>query len=814
MKPVTSLVEALTLEEKVRLLTGRDLWSTSPIEKIGLRSIIVSDGPAGVRGTNWDERDPSLNFPSGSALAASWDLVLARRYGAALAAEARRKGVDVVLGPTVNLQRSPFGGRNFECFGEDPVLTADLAAAYVGGLQDHGVAAAVKHYVANDSETDRFTVDVRVAERVLREVYLLPFEKAVRESGAWLVMSSYNGVNGATMTENPLLETPLATEWGFDGVVISDWMAVRSLEAARAAQDLVMPGPDGPWGEALIAAVRRGEIDEAVVDRKVIRILTLAQRVGALSETPHQMSAEDGAALAREVAVEGTVLLENRDELPWDPARLKSVAVIGENAAWARTQGGGSAGVAPTRTVSPLDGVRAALPGVDVTYSPGAVLNQSVTELPLSGLTNPFTGEPGVRTRFRDASGVEIFAEDRLTTRLIYVGGDAPVSSSHSFELHTSYTPAEAGPVRLGFAVTGRARLYVDDLLFVEQDGPSAGHPLGAALTAAAPATDKWYLAAGRPVELRFVYDIASLGDSVDALFVRVGTQPVGGDDDDLLAEAARAATAADVALVVVGTNSLVESEGVDRESLALPGKQDELVKVVAAANPHTVVVVNSGGPVLLPWRHDVAALLIGHFGGQEFGHAIADVVLGTAEPGGRLAATWPAAETDAPVLDTTPRDGGIDYAEGVHVGHRAWLRQDVAPAYWFGSGRGYADIELLHAEAPETVGAGDTVTVDISLRNRSARPGKEVVQVYASRPDSTFDRPRRWLVGFAAIRLAAGESAEVAVEVPTRLFAHWDGDWCYEPGSYPLGIGTDAVDLPLSVNVTLIEHRSEGAGK
>src|SRR3954453_11029141 len=322
---LTDKLAALTLEEKVQLLTGRDFWTTWPIEKIGLRRILVSDGPSGVRGEVWDERDPSLNLPSATALASSWDPDVARRYGAAAAVEARRKGVDAVLGPTINLHRSPLGGRHFEAFSEDPVLTAELAAAYVTGVQDNGVGATPKHYVANDFETDRFTVDVRADERTLCELYLLAFEKAVTEAHAWLVMSAYNSINGATATENELLQTPLKDEWGFDGVVVSDWTAVRSLESAKAAQDLVMPGPDGPWGEALVAVVRAGEIDESVVDEKVLRLLRLAQRVGALeaSAPAEPVWVEDGVAFTRQAAVEGSVLLENRDELPWDRAALR-----------------------------------------------------------------------------------------------------------------------------------------------------------------------------------------------------------------------------------------------------------------------------------------------------------------------------------------------------------------------------------------------------------------------------------------------------------------------------------------------------------
>jgi beta-glucosidase len=798
---------ALSLEDKVQLLTGRDFWTTWPVEKIGLRRILVSDGPSGVRGETWDERDPSLNLPSATALSSSWDPDIARRYGAAAAVEARRKGVDVVLGPTINLHRSPLGGRHFEAFSEDPVLTADLAAAYVTGMQDNGVGATPKHYLVNDSETDRFTVDVRVGDRALRELYLLAFEKAVTQAHAWLVMSSYNSVNGITATENDLLETPLNREWGFDGVVISDWTAVRSLESARASQDLVMPGPDGPWGEALVRAVRSGEIGEAVIDRKVARILTLAQRVGALGGFPAAGPAwvEDGIAFARHAAIEGTVLLENRGELPWDPPALRSVAVIGDNAAHARTQGGGSATVIPEYTVSPLAGLRAALPGADISYSRGAVVRDGVVELPLAQLTNPVTGEPGLRARFLDSGGAELFAEDRRSSALVWFGGDAPIGRSATVELTTRFTPAESGPVRVGFAAVGHGQVYLDGELIVDEVAESEHTDLGAALMAPPTAAAQVNLTAGTPVELRFEYDLQGrTGPLAELLWLRFGTEPTAADSDELIAAAVEAAAQADVALVVVGTNSAVESEGYDRTSLALPGRQDDLVRAVAAANPRTVVLVNAGSPVLMPWRDQVAAVLVGYFGGQEFGHAVADVLLGAAEPGGRLPTTWPAAEADVPVMSTTPVDGVLDYAEGIHIGYRAWLRQDAAPAYWFGSGQGYTDITVTGVHAPASVTAGEPFRVTVDVENRGQRDGKQVVQLYAERPDSVVDRPVRWLVGFAAARVPAGERTQVLLSVPTRLLAYWQDGWRYEPGTYQLRAGTSAVDLPLAAKVEL----------
>lgn len=375
---------SLSLEQKVRLLTGADFWSLHPEPAIGLRRMVLSDGPAGVRGERWDERDPSANVPSPTALSATWDEARVERTGRLLAAEARRKGVDVLLAPTVNLHRSPYGGRHFECFSEDPLLTARIGVAYVRGVQAGGVGATVKHFVANDSETERFTLDARVDERALRERYLAPFEPIVREAGVWAVMAAYNSINGTTATEHPMLQEILKNEWGFDGVVMSDWFATRTTEpAANAGLDLVMPGPSGPWGDKLVAAVRDGRVPEAAIDDKVLRLLRLAARVAALDDVRPATSAaepwpEDAtAAELRAAAAAGFVLARNTKVdgapvLPLGASTVRRVAVLGPNAEVARTLGGGSATVFPPYTVSPLQGLRAALsPDVEVVHSPG-----------------------------------------------------------------------------------------------------------------------------------------------------------------------------------------------------------------------------------------------------------------------------------------------------------------------------------------------------------------------------------------------------------------------------------------------------------
>ncbi|QUQ63827.1 beta-glucosidase family protein [Kutzneria sp. CA-103260] len=792
------LLSRLSLDEKVRLLTGRDFWSTWPEPKIGLRRILVSDGPSGVRGEVWDERSPSLNLPSATALSSSWDPALARRYGAVAAAEARRKGVDVVLGPTINLHRSPLGGRHFEAFSEDPVLTGDLAAAYVRGLQDNGVGATPKHYVANDYETERFTASSEVSERALRELYLLPFERVVADAGAWLVMSSYNGINGVTATEHELLETPLNSEWGFDGVVISDWTAVRSLAAAEASQDLVMPGPRGPWGEALVAAVRDGRIPEAVVDRKVLRLLRLAARVGALDgvEPPAAPVAEDGVAFAREAAAAGTVLLSNNGLLPLPPS-LRRVAVIGHNARDARTQGGGSATVLPEEVVSLWDGLRAALPDAELTYSLGAVVQQGIAALPLAQITNPATGGPGLLVRFLDEDGRELFREDRLATALVYLGGDVPLDTAATVELSCAWTSDTTGTARVGFAAAGRGRVFVDGELRLEAEAKAVGTDLGASLLSPPSESVPVTVTAGVPIELRVEFDLASGPGLSGTLGITLGREPDDADPADLIAAAARAAADAEVAVVVVGTNSAVESEGFDRTDLNLPGRQDDLVRAVAATGTPTVVVVNSGAPVLLPWADDVAAMLVSWFGGQETGHALADVLLGAVEPGGRLPTTWPRALEDVPVLDVTPVDGVLRYAEDIHIGYRAWLKAGRTPAFPFGAGLGYTSWTLSDLRV-------DGTDVRVSVRNDGDRAGKQVVQVYLSRPDSAVDRPVRWLAAHTSVHIGPGETAEVTIPVPRRAFADWQpGGWHYETGAFQVHVGTSAVDLPLTATMS-----------
>lgn len=822
---LSELVGRLGLEQKVRLLTGADFWSLHPEPAVGLRRLVVSDGPAGVRGELWDERETSANVPSPTALAATWDERRIEPLGALLSAEARRKGVDVLLAPTVNLHRTPYGGRHFECFSEDPYLTGRIGVAYVRGVQRGGVGATVKHFVANDAETERFTVDVRVDERVLHELYMAPFEAIVREAGVWSVMAAYNSVNGSTMTESPLLREVLQSEWDFDGVTMSDWYAARSLAAAATGLDLVMPGPHGPWGDALVTAVREGKIDESVVDDKVRRLLRLAARVGALEAVgvPGGDRPVDGptgdqvAAELRSAAAAGFVLVRNEAPsgasgpvLPLNGPALRRVAVLGPNAAVARTLGGGSATVFPPYTVSPLDGLRAALSGgVQVDYAVGVRSHTRVPAAPVELLEHP-DGGAGIDVRFLGPDGEVLGRERRNITSFNWAISflpELPISDVATVEVRSRLRAKWPGRYVVGCSGVGRFRLDIDGSTMFDADLRLApGDDPVVALMTPPQETRFIGLNVGDAVELvlRYHVELGGFGSfEVASTNFQLNVEPPHEEDDDAIQRAVALAADADVAVVVVGTTEEVESEGFDRTSLALPGRQDELVRRVAAANPRTVVVVNAGAPVLLPWAEDVPAVLVAWFPGQEFGNALADALLGVVEPGGRLPVSWPASEDRVP--GSRPTDGTLDYREGLFIGYRGYDRDGQRPQYCFGHGLGYTAWEYLGADVPAQVDEGDDVVVPVRVRNTEERAGREVVQVYASHPGSALERPDRWLVGFATVEGGPGEEVTAAVHVPARGFAHWDvdqGHWAVEPGTRTLHVGHSLADLPLHVDL------------
>lgn len=815
---LASLVAGLTTSEKVCLLTGADSWRTHSSEALGLRAMTTSDGPAGVRGVVLDERHPSSSLPCPSALGATWDPGLVDDLAAALGAEARGKGVDVLLAPTINLMRTPLGGRGFECFSEDPVLSARLGVAFVRGLQSAGVAATVKHFVGNDSETERWTYDARIAQDVLRELYLVPFEACVREARVGLVMAAYNKVNGIPMTEHArLLRDVLKDEWGFDGVVTSDWHAARSTMAtALAALDLAMPGPDGPWGGLLARAVVEGTVADEVLDDKVIRLLRLASRVGALSvpgagpaaARPASPSLVDPGLLRQAVAASLVLLRNENGVLPLDPAQVSRVAVMGPNAVHPAIGGGGSAVVIPVAVSTPAAAITSALAGrAEVTVSQGCRTWVVVPEPAVDSLRDPQTGEPGVHLEFRDGDGALLADEHRHSTVLAWwdhlprgIGWGEP----GTIVLDTVFRPESGGPHVLGVAGVGKLTLTVDGTVVADGATSVPDDPVQA-MTKPGELRATVAFEAGREARIRLEFGPAADGEGPVA--VRLGITP-DADDDVLMADAVRAAGRADVAVVVVGSAPATESEGFDRSSLALPGRQDELIRRVAAVNSRTVVVVNAGMPVTAPWAEQVCAILYAWLPGQAMGDAIADVLLGRSEPGGRLPVTLPASEADCPVLHAEPRDGVLSYDEGLLIGYRGYDARLSAPLYPFGHGLGYTtwSYEALQAATPR-LAPGDDLEFTVTLRNTGSRTGREVVQAYLAGPPGDAGRPPRQLAAFGSVTAAPGKAVQVRLTAPARAFARWDtaaGSWTWPAGQYTVHVGRSSRDLRLSVPVSV----------
>ncbi|WP_410669878.1 beta-glucosidase H [Amycolatopsis sp. cmx-4-68] len=804
---VDALLAGLDLDAKASLLAGQDVWSLPALPGIGLASLVLSDGPIGVRGVRWSPDDPSVTLPSPTALAASWDPRLAVRAGRLLAQEARRKGVHVLLAPTVNLQRSPLGGRHFECYSEDPLLTGMIGAGYVTGVQDGGVAVTVKHFVANDFETERFTADVHVGERALRELYLAPFELIVRRAKPWGIMAAYNSVNGVTMTQHAeLLNGVLRDEWGFDGFVVSDWLAARdTVASANGGLDVAMPGPRTVFGERLAEAVRGGEVGEEVVDAMVRRVLLLAHRTGALGETLAAGTSEvDGEAIAREVAHRSFVLLSNETGLL--PLREpQRIALIGALAEDPKILGGGSATVFPEHVVSPLDGLRKAVPpGTELTFATGA---DPRTTLP------PATENFRLRATAQAADGTRL-AEFRLREAKIDWIGELPagldLTALASVEIDGTFLPEQTGTHTFGVTGPGDLRLTVAGQVLFDGVNLPEGGDVFTSIMQVNEQRREIELTAGEPVEVSLTYWIPSeMAEFARGTFAWVtfalGHRGPVLDPDAALDEAVALAGKSDVAVVVVGTTAEVESEGFDRTSLALPGRQDELVARVAKVNPNTVVVVNAGSPVELPWRDDVAAVLLTWFPGQAGGAALADVLFGREEPGGRLPTTWPAKLEDAPVTDVTPEDGVLEYGEGVYIGYSAWARADRRPAYWFGHGQGYTTwvYEELDVYPDDEGGA----RVRVRVRNSGTRKGREVVQLYLA-PTERGDRPPRWLAGFASVEAGPGEAVETDIAIRPRSAEVWRDGWQHIAGEYVLEASHSYAQPRLSTRVVLQKIR------
>ncbi len=810
---------ALTLEEKVALLAGNGTMSIAAQPKIGLDDEFwFSDGPHTVR-PELDRRtfnsanrtdDHATVLPTLSALAATWDTDLARRFGELLGREARDRGKDVLLGPGVNLLRTPLNGRNYEYLGEDPVLAARLATAYVLGVQSQNVAACVKHYAGNEQEWERGTVDVVMDERTLRELYLVPFEAAVKDGGALTVMNGYNRFRGVFCSHSDYLNNQvLKLGWGFPGFVVSDWSGLHgTVEGALGGLDVEMNAGDAIqfFKQPLIDAVRDGRVPEAVVDdhaRRVLYVMAKVGKLGGLSRAPGARATAAHLAFAREVAEQAIVLLKNDDDiLPLDRAKIRRLLVLGPNATACHTGGGWSAEGKPPHETTPLEGLRALLgDSVVIEHIPGpfAEFYEPVPELAIQTIDTGDLAQGAAVRGWRAEYFTPAAAGSDFNARPAALGFERrPGLAARGPARWTAEIIApETGEYLLCATHDGRARIFVDGASVLDTDASPAARRSEVAV----------HLDQGRLHKLSIEYAPAAEQSCFEFGWRLPSREPM---SPGRLVEHALAADA-----VVFFTGNRLghgiaqEGEGADRPGLRLPEGDDDAIATVLAARPDTVVVNQSGAPVEMPWIGWASTLVQYWFCGMDGGSALARVLFGEVNPSGRLPFTFPRSLDDSPA-HALGNYGPVrvEYAEGVFIGHRWHDAKGLEPLFPFGHGLGYTRFEIGETRvSKKTLHIGDALVVRVPVTNTGARPGAEVVQLYLEDVEASVPRPPRELKGFAKLRLAPGETGVAEFTLTPRDFAFWDegsAGWKIEPGDFILHAGASSRALSPGVSVTV----------
>lgn len=838
-----NFLEAMTVEEKVSLLAGKNMWETVSIPRLGIPSLKMTDGPAGARGSKWTGGSHTTFIPCGTSLAATFDPALVQRVGALLAREAKSKGCHVLLAPTMNLSRSPLGGRNFESYGEDPFLIGTMAAGMIKGIQNGGVGACMKHFIANDTETRRFNVDEQIDMRSMREVYMKPFHMCLKED-PWTAMASYPKINGVHAdTSSWLIDGILRREWGYQNLVMSDWGGCNhTVNSLLATLDLEMPGPAMRRGAKLLEAIRKGEVQEDKhIDPSVRRLLQLLRRAGLLpadvlntpDHVPDAARGDDPEAqesglndewsqqLCREAARNGLVLLKNKGILPITLNALKKVAIIGPNAKSPIGGGGGSAAVNPFYMTTPYDSIRAVLdsrsPETEVVYEPGISTN---LQPPLLGglLKTPDRSRKGWLVDYfkgTDCKG-DVVGQTYWSDSLVFPMSDGEVPASLvgkecSYQAKGIVTPSKSGTYVWSIANTGKAKLFVDGKVLIDNtewksfcnlfQGCSSQHK-----------TAEMVMDAGREYQVTVSNAVVmpSMERLDNTLFdlvsgMRVGLQ-LKVDEGAAFDRAVQQARDSDLVIVVVGHSKDSEGEGGDRSTIHLPGRSDQLVESICSANAHTVVVVQSGSAIAMPWAGHSNANAIVHawYQGQENGNALADVLFGDFNFTGKLPITFPLQLEDHGTYPWFPADAN-DYAvygEGILFGYRHFDAQDLEPLWPFGFGLSYTQFQLSNVEITKDSSQPDTLEFEVkaTVSNTGIRDGDEVVQVYLSAPPEIAPRGlttfKKTLVGFCKVSVPHAESRDVSISVGKGPFQWFDPEknrWQVGSGDYQCSVGTSS---------------------
>jgi beta-glucosidase len=807
-KRVDDLFGRLTLDEKISLLMGGTSCTTCAIPRLNVPVMRMADAGAGVRGIDGTNGGPATQFTCGVMMASTWDPALIGKVGAAIGVEAHNKrlGSQILLGPAVNIQRSPLGGRNGEYFSEDPYLAARMAVGFIQGIQGTGTGACIKHFACNNEEKDRDDVNVQVSERALREIYLPAFEAGVKEGRVWTVMSSYNQVNGFHSSANHYLLTDiLKRDWGFNGMVMSDWGGVHEVAGTiNAGNDLEMPDAGRRTPENVKSALQKGQTTQAAIDDSVRRILRTIILTGLLDGPPRldpsQVNSKDHQLLCRELAEKGIVLLKNQNSiLPFDAQKIHSIAIIGPGSE--QMQGGalGSPHVDPPYSCGPLEGIKNRV-GNKIAVN-WALCSIESAPIPSSAFFSGANNEkPGLQG--------EYFSNQNLTGNPVAVRTDATVNfdflnqqnalkgtgvgpNDFSVRWTGKLVAPVTGHYQLSFAADDGCRLFLDGKKIID-------HWTLASLEEQTAQVD---LTKGQSYDLRAEYFQAG-GDAAAILKWEVPTEAP-------FIDAANAARTSDVAVVVVTTDR-GEAEGKDRSSMALPNHQDDLIKAVATANKNTVVVLNNGTPVDMQyWIDQVPGILEVWFPGQEGGNALAAILFGDVNPSGKLPTTLGVRREDYPDYGHFPgTHSQVDYAEGIYVGYRHFDKENITPFFPFGHGLSYTTFEFGSLQLSDsTLASGGKLSVNVKVTNTGQRAGEEVVQLYLHDMALQADRPVRELKGFSKVALASGESKIVSLEIIPRDLAYFDvagKQWRADPGDYEIQVGASSRDIRQKATIHL----------
>ncbi|KAH8920527.1 glycoside hydrolase family 3 protein [Atractiella rhizophila] len=848
MTTIDEKLKLLTTEEATSLLSGADFWHTSAITRLGIEALRLSDGPNGCRGTQFFNGIPAGCTPCASAMAATFNETLLKTVGICLADECIAKGVHILLGPTINIARSPLGGRGFESYSEDPYLSGKMAAAFVQGLQSKNIGATIKHFVCNDQEFQRHSISAMVDPRTLREIYLKPFQIALAESDPWALMTSYNKVNDLHVSHNSfLLREVLRDEWGWNGLVMSDWFGTYStVEAVKAGLDLEMPGPAVMRGAVLQRTHWGGIIHDDDIQNCSRRVLQLVERTKS-SGVPSN-AVEKGVSLfsltnlsyiysvidigndtpesrrvLRQTASESIVLLKNEANiLPLD-ASLPTIAIIGPNGAATPISGGGSAALRPYYRISALDGIKAQVSkDTKVVYTEGfkshVLLPSAVLESMVHGTVKVdfFDKPPSSEGTYEGNHLCTIQAD---TTTMFFADG-IPESVVPKYPVYArvtaTITPHDTGVYELGLASCGQANLYIDGKLLVENSTNQIRSTIFFN-TATEERIGEIKLAKGTEYELTVRYTNEELippnehgsGRAVNWGGIRIGAARKF-DAEEAIREAADLAASASAAIVFVGLTPELESEGFDRPDMSLPGNTDALVAAVLKANPNTIIVSHAGTPVdVSPWIDECKTFVHAWYLGTEGGNALADVLFGKTTPSGKLSLSWPRKLSDNPSYLHFPgenENGRVHYSEGLFVGYKHYEKRSIAPLFPFGYGLSYTNFEysslLFSSSKLSSQGGRKSLDVSVVIKNTGAKEGAESCQLYIAPRKSSLQRPIKELKGFAKTSiLPPGESATVKMTVDFGSLSYWDDRrkcWVAEKGEYDVCIGASVEDIRL----------------